>query len=172
MSGIHHLNLVKASQFATGTKMRMLSQLYNSFTFDLLQCYSKFDVICLSETYLNSETHLNEEKLNVLDSNLIRADHLSNTERGEIRIFIKYHNECICFEVAISKKLCNFISRYSYLTNLAINLRIHQQFRFNSRTFKAKKSHLGQSFSETSMRDVIISGPIIGRNWKELHLII
>ena len=144
--------------------MRMLSQLYNSFTFDLLQCYSRLDVICLSETYLNSDNHLNEEKLNILDNNLIRADHLSNTERGEVCIFIKYHNECICFEVAISNKLCNFMSRYSCLTNLAINLRIHQQLRFNSRTFKAKKSNLGQSFSETSMRDMIIGGPIIERH--------
>ena len=83
----------------------------------------KFDIICLSETYLNSETLSNNENLNISGYNLIRADHLSNTECGGVCIYFKeslplrlynvsYLNECICFEIMISNKLCNFISLY------------------------------------------------------------
>ena len=92
----------------------------------LLTAYNsihKFDIICLSETYLNSETLSNNENLNILGYNLIRADHLSNTKLGGVCIYFKeslplrlynvsYLNECICFEIMISNKLCNFISLY------------------------------------------------------------
>ena len=82
----------------------------------------KFDIY-LSETYLNSETLSNDENLNIPGYNLIRADHLSNTKRGGVCIYFKeslplrlynvsYLNECICFEIMISNKLCNFISLY------------------------------------------------------------
>ena len=83
----------------------------------------KFDIVCLSETCLNSETLSNTENLNVPGYNLIRADHLSNTKRGGVRIYFKeslqlrlhnvsYLNECICFKIMISNKLCNLISLY------------------------------------------------------------
>ena len=73
--------------------------------------------------YLNSETLSNDENLNIPDYNLIRADDLSNTKRGGVCIYFKeslplrlynfsYLNECICFEIMISTKLCNFISLY------------------------------------------------------------
>ena len=73
----------------------------------------KFDIICLSETYLNTETLSNNENLNIPGYNLIRADHLSNTKRGGVFIYFKeslplrlynvsYLNECICFEIMIS----------------------------------------------------------------------
>ena len=85
----------------------------------------KFDIICLSETLLNSETLSNDENLSGPVYNPIRADHLSNTKRGGVCIYFKeslplrlcnvsYLNECICFEIEImiSNKLCNFISLY------------------------------------------------------------
>ena len=81
----------------------------------------KFDIY-LSETYLNSETLSNDENLNIPGYNLIRADHLSNTkcwgvciyfkESLPLRLYVSYLNECICFEIMISNKLCNFISLY------------------------------------------------------------
>ena len=64
----------------------------NSITFhnfikvSLLTAYNsihKFDIICLSETYLNSETLSNDENLDITDYNLIRADHLSTPSVGE-----------------------------------------------------------------------------------------
>ena len=73
--------------------------------------------------YLNSETLSNDENLNIQGCNLVRADRLSNTKRGGVCIYFKeslplrlynvsYLNECICFEIMISNKLCNFISLY------------------------------------------------------------
>ena len=81
----------------------------------------KFDIICLSEMYLNSKTPSNGENLNVPGYNRIRADHLSKTKCEGVCIYFKeslplrsynvtYLNECICFEIMISNKLYNFIS--------------------------------------------------------------
>ena len=92
----------------------------------LLTAYNsihKSDIICLSETFLNSETISNDENLYIPGYNLIKADHLSNTKRGGVCIYFKeslpsrlynvsYLNECICFEIMFSNKLCNFISLY------------------------------------------------------------
>ena len=58
----------------------------------LLTAYNsihKFDIICLSEMYLNSKTLSNDENLNVPGYNLIRTDHLSNTNRGGVCIYFK-----------------------------------------------------------------------------------
>ena len=51
----------------------------------------KFDIVCLSEMYLNSETLSNVEKLNVPGYNLIRADHLTNTSMGKFASASKNH---------------------------------------------------------------------------------
>ena len=40
------------------------------------------DIICLSETYLNSKILSNDKNFNVPGYNLIRAERLSNTKRG------------------------------------------------------------------------------------------
>ena len=93
---------------------------HNFIKVSLLTAYNsihKFDIFCLSETYLNSETHSNDQHLYVPCYNLIRADHLSNTRRGGLCIYFKeslslrlynanYLYECICFEIMISNKLC------------------------------------------------------------------
>ena len=89
---------------------------HNFIKVSLLTAYNnihKFDIICLSEMYLNSETLSNDENLNIPGYNLITADHLSNTKRGGVCIYFKesltlrlynvsYLNECICFEIMIS----------------------------------------------------------------------
>ena len=51
----------------------------------LLKAYiaiHKFDIICLSETYLNSSTTSDDDDLAISGYNLIRSDHPSNNERG------------------------------------------------------------------------------------------
>ena len=64
----------------------------------------KLDVICLSETYLNSETSPDNDNLD--GYNIIRKDHPSNTKRGGVCVYykntlsfklinIKYLQECI-----------------------------------------------------------------------------
>ena len=65
---------------------------HNFIKVSLLTAYNsinKFDIILLSETCLNSETLSNDENLNIPGYNLIRADHLSNTKRGGVCIYLK-----------------------------------------------------------------------------------
>ena len=97
---------------------------HNFIKVSLLTTYTsnhKFDIIFLSEKYLNSEILSNDKSLNGPGYNLIRADHLSNKKRGGVCIYywellplilynVSYLKECICFEITMLNKLCNFIS--------------------------------------------------------------
>ena len=59
----------------------------------LLRAYlstHKFDIICISETYLNSDTSTVNENLGIAGYTLIRADHPSNTKRGGAYIYYKH----------------------------------------------------------------------------------
>ena len=92
----------------------------------LLKAYiaiHKFDIICLSETYLDYSTTSNDDNLAISGYNLIRSDHPSNNKRSGISIYykiflplrvlsIQYLQECINFELNIGGKICNFISLY------------------------------------------------------------
>ena len=43
----------------------------------------KFDIICISQSYLNSNTSSSDGNLNITGCNMSRADHLSvNRDRG------------------------------------------------------------------------------------------
>ena len=74
----------------------------------------KFDVVCLSETYLKASISNDDDSLEVPGYNLFRADHSSNTKRGGVCIYyrnplplkilvIHYLQECI---------RCRFVSLY------------------------------------------------------------
>ena len=79
----------------------------------LLRAYvssQKFDVICISETYLNSDTSTVNENLEIVSYTLSRGDHPSNTKQGSVCISYKhslafrllgicYLEECINFEI-------------------------------------------------------------------------
>ena len=92
----------------------------------LLRAYissHKFDIICISKTYLNSDTSTVDENLKIAGYTFIRADHPFNSKRGDVCIYYKhslafglldicYLDECINFEIWFSGKLCNFISLY------------------------------------------------------------
>ena len=92
----------------------------------LLKAYiaiHKFDIICLSETYLDSSTTSHDDDLSNSGYNLIRSDHPSNNKRGGVCIYYKnffllrvlsvqYLQECINFELNIGGKICNFIYLY------------------------------------------------------------
>ena len=63
---------------------------HNFAKLSLLRAYvsvHKFDVICLSETYLDSST--DDEILEISGYYLIRSDHSSNKKRGGICIYYK-----------------------------------------------------------------------------------
>ena len=83
----------------------------------------KFDVICISESYLNSDTSSNDNNLNMPGYNMSRADHPSGNRRGGVCIYYKeslpikmlninYLQECICFDLKIRSKLCIIVSLY------------------------------------------------------------
>ena len=95
----------------------------------------KFDISCLSETYVNSETLSNDESLYIPDYNLITADHQSNTKPGRVCIYFKESLPLRLYNVSylkewICSKLCfqiNFATSYHFtdhLADLVMNLRI------------------------------------------------
>ena len=82
-----------------------------------------FDVVCISETYLDCTTTLDDENLAITGYNLLRADHASNSKRGGGCVYYKsslalrlidvhYLQECLILEILIGGKSCNFISLY------------------------------------------------------------
>ena len=98
---------------------------HNFEKLSLLRAYMsthKFDIICLSETYLDSS--IDDESLEISGYYLIRSDHPSNKKRGGICIYYKNFlplkvtgvrllEECITFDLIIRNKLCSFVALYS-----------------------------------------------------------
>ena len=92
----------------------------------LLKAYilaHKFDIICLSETYLDSTVSLDDVHLVISGYDLIRSDHPSNTKRGGVCLYYKNYlplrvlninclKEFLNFELKIGDKCCNFIALY------------------------------------------------------------
>ena len=83
----------------------------------------KFDIICLSETYLDSSILHNDSNLEIPGYNLVRSDHPSNKKRGGVCIYhksylpliiidITYLNQCVRFELMVGDTLCHFIGLY------------------------------------------------------------
>ena len=82
-----------------------------------------FNILCLSETYLDSTISSNDNNLIIPGYNFYRAEHPSNVKHGGIHIYYKnsfplkvanihYLQECIDFEMKIGEKLCNFVALY------------------------------------------------------------
>ena len=120
---------------------------HNYTKISLLTAYvlvHNFDIICLSETNLNSETSTDDQNLAMPGYCLLRADHPSNNKRGGICIFhrttlplrllnISYLSECITFEISIGNQVCRFIHLYrspsqtqeefqTFISNLKLSL--------------------------------------------------
>ena len=85
-----------------------------------------FDITCLSETYLNSETPTDDQNLEIPGYCLLRTDHPSNNKRVGVCIFyrttlplrvlnISYLSEYITFitfEISIGNQVCRFSHLY------------------------------------------------------------
>ena len=79
---------------------------------------NNFDIICLSETFLDSTTPLNDERLCIKGYSMITTDHPSNTKRGGVCIYHKEYsplikkvdicklNECIVTEITVNNERC------------------------------------------------------------------
>ena len=113
----------------------------------LLKAYiaiHKFDIICISETYLDSSTPSDDSNLEISGYTLVRSDHPSNNKRGDVCSYYKsylplrilnvqYLQESIRFELKIDDKTYNFLSVYrsprqsqddfeTFTKNLELNL--------------------------------------------------
>ena len=76
------------------------------------------DIICLSETFLNTSYSNNDTRLHLHGYSLIRADHPKDLKRGGVCIYYKEHlplicklnltplDECIVCELKIGNKKC------------------------------------------------------------------
>ena len=82
-----------------------------------------FDVVCISETYLDFTTVLVDENLTIIGYNLLRAYYASNSKRNSVCVYYKsslalglidvhYLQERLIFGILIGEKSCNFISLY------------------------------------------------------------
>ena len=103
-----------------------------------------FDILCLSEPYLDSTISSKEINLIIPGYNLYSADYPSNVKHGGICIYFKncltlmaaniqHLQKCINFEMKIGEKLCNFVALYrsptqsqdefeTFAKNLELNL--------------------------------------------------
>ena len=115
----------KAAQTLSLCHWNLNSIYAHNFTkLPLLRAYvsvHKFDIICLSETYLDSS--IDDVSLEISGYYLIRSDHPSNKRRGGICIYYKNFlplkvtgvrllEECIAFGLITSNKLCTFVALY------------------------------------------------------------
>ena len=99
---------------------------HNFSKISLLTAYNaihNYDMICLSETYLNYDTLSDNENLKILGYKLIRVDHSSNQKRGGTCMYhkdflpIKVNNisclkECLDFSLSVYEKQCNITLIY------------------------------------------------------------
>ena len=79
-----------------------------------------FDILCFSETFLDSTIDRNDENINIDDYSILRADHPSNNEREGVCIYFLQslplirrddHNkmeETIVTEISVENKTCFF----------------------------------------------------------------
>ena len=93
----------------------------NYIKMSLLEAYNAvhdFDIICLSETFLNSEYLHDEPRLCLQGYAMIRSDHPSGNKRGGVCIYYKEHipfvnrrditflDECVVGEIRLKNKKC------------------------------------------------------------------
>ena len=106
-----NLNSIVAHNFCKIPPLRAYNAIYN------------YDIICLSETYLNHDTLSNSDNLKIPGYELIRVDHPSNQKRGGICIYhkdflpVKVNNisclkECLNFRLSVYRKQCSITLTY------------------------------------------------------------
>ena len=76
------------------------------------------DIICLSETFLDSSIPIDDNRLSIPGYLMMRADHPSNTKRGGVCLYYKEHlpvirrddisnlKECLVAEINIKNERC------------------------------------------------------------------
>ena len=84
----------------------------------------KFDILCLSEIFLDSTIDLNDENINIDGNSILRADHPSNNIHGGFCIYFKQSlplirrddvstmQEAIVTEISVKNETCFFTWAY------------------------------------------------------------
>ena len=83
------------------------------------------DIICLSQTYLDSSVPVGDDNLQIPGYSSVSANHSSNTKRRWVLIYhknflliklidVKYLHESLHFELRTGKKICKFLSLYRF----------------------------------------------------------
>ena len=79
-----------------------------------------FDILCLSEIFLDSTIDLNDENINIDGNSILRADHPSNNIHGGFCIYFKQSlplirrddvskmQEAIVTEISVKNETCFF----------------------------------------------------------------
>ena len=86
-------------------------------------CIYQYDLICLSETFLDSSFLPDDKRLNLDGYNLVRADHPNNVKRGGTCVYVKNSlatrvcnisnlNECVTIELNLNNKKGYVIAVY------------------------------------------------------------
>ena len=114
----------KVFQSAIGTLNSLIAHSFAKLS--LLTAYlsvNKFDIVCLLETFLNSEILTDDENLRIPGYCIARIEHPSNTKRRGVCVYyktslplklldMKYLQECINLELIIGDNPCSFIKLY------------------------------------------------------------
>ena len=94
------------------------------------------DIICLSETYLDSTIQSDNDNLEIPGYNLVRSDHPSNNKRGGVCIYYKaslplrvinicFLQECIIFEEMIRDQQCNLERSWKLPTGYPVRTKMN-----------------------------------------------
>ena len=90
---------------------------------EALNPINEFDIICVSESYLDSEFSYDNEDINIKGYKLVRANHPNNIKRGgvcayfreslSVRVVPNHHlSECLILEVDLKNKKGYLVSLY------------------------------------------------------------
>ena len=90
-----------------------------------------YDKICLNKIFLDSSIDNDDDRISIRGYNLLRADHPSNTKRGDVCIYYKDHlpiikrndlcqlHECLVSELRIGKNKCFFTCLFRSLSQIS-----------------------------------------------------
>ena len=106
-----NLNSLQSHNFAKVSSLKTYNALY------------KYDIICLSETFLDSSISSNDPSLLLDGYTLIRADHPMNVKKGGVCIYFKETlplnvlnitnlQECLVVEILYNNKKCFLVTLY------------------------------------------------------------
>ena len=84
---------------------------HNFVKLHLLKAYltvHKYDIICLSETYLDSSISFVDNNLQISGYNIIRLDRPSSSNRGGVCIYYKHFLPLRVFDISLLEECINF----------------------------------------------------------------